>query len=67
MWHLEQPGVWDGTWSLKWQHCGSEWSLSLGNDSRWQLEVLKCKGQVCFWYAAKGAGGQDRALVLAEN
>ena len=48
LWHLEQPGAWDGTWSLQSQHCGSEWSLSLGNDSRRQLEVLKCSDRYGF-------------------
>ena len=65
--HLEQPGAWDGTWILQWPHCGSGWSLSLGNDSRWQLEVLKSKGQLWFWYVARRAGAQDRALILAKN
>lgn len=66
MQHLEQPGAWDGTWSLQWPCRGPGWSLSLGNDSR-QLEVLKSKGQLWFWYAARGAGAQDRALILAKN
>lgn len=39
----------------------------MGNDSRWQLDVLKSKGQVWFWHAARGVGAQDRALILAKN
>lgn len=46
---------------------GSEWFLSLEQDSRWQPGGLKSRGQVWFPHAARGAGAQGRAPVPAHQ